>query len=189
MRKSSTLKLLAGASLLIVATQGMAQWQWKDNSGRTVFSDRPPPASIPLKNIIKQPGVAAPVSVTVSNTSTRALPKSNEAQKQAAATEAEAVKPKQSAAEKAAAAKKKKEEEAKKAKTEAEAEKKMLAEKEQAKKAKADNCRRARTALATLDSNLRVATVNEKGERIVMDDAARSAERKRLQKVVSSNCS
>lgn len=185
MRTSSSLKYVLSASLLLAATQGMAQWQWKDNSGRTVFSDRPPPSSVPLKNIIKQPGIAAPVAISISNTSTRALPKTDEAKQK---TDAEAAKPKPSAQEQAAAAKKKKEEEAAKAKADAEAQKRMQEEKKQAEKAKADNCRRARTSLATIDSNMRVATVNEKGERIVMDDKSRSAERKRLKDVIAANC-
>ena len=36
---------------------GFAQWQWIDNNGRKVFSDQSPPANIPAKNILRQPGV------------------------------------------------------------------------------------------------------------------------------------
>src|SRR5215208_7005212 len=37
-----------------------AQWQWTDKDGRKVFSDQSPPADIPARNIIKQPGVRSP---------------------------------------------------------------------------------------------------------------------------------
>ena len=33
----------------------MAQWQWTDQDGRKVFSDRPPPADVPPARILKQP--------------------------------------------------------------------------------------------------------------------------------------
>lgn len=60
--RTSTTKSLIAAGLLCIASSSMAQWQWLDRSGRKVFSDRPPPADISEKNIIKRPG-AAPVTV------------------------------------------------------------------------------------------------------------------------------
>ncbi len=167
MLKFSTVKLLVGTSLLITAAQGMAQWQWRDNNGRNVFSDRPPPANIPRRNIIKQPGVAAPVAISTSNTTTRDLPKPDKS-----------AKPKKPETKQATDNKKKTAEETKKAKAEA----------EQVKKAKAENCRNARSSLATLNNNPHIATVDEKGKRTVMDDAAKKKERERLKKLISSNC-
>ena len=32
-----------------------AQWAWKDDNGRTVYSDRPPPASVKTDRIVRQP--------------------------------------------------------------------------------------------------------------------------------------
>ena len=61
--RTSTTKSLIAAGLLCIASSSMAQWQWLDRSGRKVFSDRPPPADISEKNIIKRPGAAAPVTV------------------------------------------------------------------------------------------------------------------------------
>lgn len=40
----------------------MAQWQWVDKDGRKVYSDRPPPADVPEKNILKQPGYRSAVA-------------------------------------------------------------------------------------------------------------------------------
>lgn len=58
MKRPSALYLLLAASL---ATPGiaLAQWQWKDANGRTVFSDVPPPPSVPERAITTAPGRAA----------------------------------------------------------------------------------------------------------------------------------
>jgi hypothetical protein len=32
-----------------------AQWAWKDDNGRTVYSDRPPPATVNTDRIVRQP--------------------------------------------------------------------------------------------------------------------------------------
>jgi hypothetical protein len=54
--------------------------------------------------------------------------------------------------------------------------------------AKADNCARAKFSKATVDSGLRLSRVNSKGEREIMDDAARAAEAKRLQEIIAADC-
>lgn len=48
-------QLLLGASLLACASAASAQWMWVDAKGVKQFSDRGPPSSIPLKNILKSP--------------------------------------------------------------------------------------------------------------------------------------
>jgi hypothetical protein len=78
-------------------------------------------------------------------------------------------------------------EEKKKQAEQAEAAKKK-AEEERIAKLKAENCERARKAKAALDSGVRLATVNAKGERDFMDDAARAAESKRIQGIVAADC-
>ena len=59
---------------------------------------------------------------------------------------------------------------------------------EETAKARADNCQRAKSAKATLDSGVRLSTTNSKGEREIMDDTARAAEGKRLQSLIDGNC-
>ena len=46
---------LAGGALLLVANLASAQYAWIDEKGTRQFSDRAPPASIPLKNILRSP--------------------------------------------------------------------------------------------------------------------------------------
>src|SRR5271157_5328137 len=45
----------------------LAQWVWKDDQGHTVISDQPPPATVPLSRVIKQPGRTSPASAPASD--------------------------------------------------------------------------------------------------------------------------
>ena len=54
--------------------------------------------------------------------------------------------------------------------------------------AKAENCQRARKAKATLDSGIRVARLNDQGEREMIDDKARAAEQQRMEAVIATDC-
>jgi hypothetical protein len=154
-----------------VCSSAMAQWQWLDKDGRRVFSDRPPPTDIPEKSIIKRPGGAAKAPEVQS-----AAPADGQA----------------SAPAKAAAPSGDKELEAKKKQIEKQAADadaaKRKAEEDRIAKAKAENCSRARTSLDTINSGVRISTVNSAGEKVILDDAARASERARVQSVVDSDC-
>lgn len=58
MNRSTALYLLVAASLAVPAT-AFSQWQWKDGTGRMVYSDVPPPPSVPDRAIVMAPGRAA----------------------------------------------------------------------------------------------------------------------------------
>ena len=150
-----------------------AQWQWIDKNGKKVFSDQAPPPDVPEKNILRRSGTPPP--------------RGGLTQAPAEADAPEASKPREVAgAPKAPGVDKELEEKTKKAQAEEKA--KQAAEAEKNAKIKAENCDRARQGKATFDSGLRVARVNAKGEREIMDDAARAAEQKRLQSVIESDC-
>jgi hypothetical protein len=144
-----------------------AQWQWIDKDGRKVFSDQSPPAEIPARNIIKQPGVKGPAAEPVAPAASQAarpapaVPKLSgndqelqEKKKQAAAAEAD----------------------------------KNKAHEEQVAKVRAENCERAKLSKASFDSGARIARTNAKGEREYIDDATRAAETKRLAVIIASDC-
>lgn len=59
------LQLAVGGALLMFASLGHAQYSWIDAKGTRQFSDRPPPASIPAKNVLKAPRAAATTTVAV----------------------------------------------------------------------------------------------------------------------------
>lgn len=56
MTRSSALYLLAAACIAALPGTALSQWQWRDEAGRRVFSDTPPPPSVPNRNIIAAPG-------------------------------------------------------------------------------------------------------------------------------------
>ncbi|HXD41818.1 MAG TPA: DUF4124 domain-containing protein [Ramlibacter sp.] len=145
-----------------------AEWQWIDKDGRKVFSDQSPPADIPAKNIIKQPGVktpaaAEPVAAAASQAARPAPPAPKVSGKDQELQE------------------KRKQAEA------AEAEKKKAYEEEVAK-VRAGNCERAKLSKASFDSGARISRTNAKGEREYLDDAARAAETKRLAAIIANDC-
>ena len=152
----------------------MAQYQWIDANGRKVFSDQPPPASVPAKKVLQQPNKAAAKAAVSDQADVDASAKTD-----AAAPAVPAV------------AKTKpvdKELEAKKKQAEDELAAKKKADLEAQTKAKIENCARAKSAKAGLDSGLRINQINAKGEREVMDDAAKAAEIKRVQSIIESDC-
>ena len=155
------------------STVAFAQWQWLGKDGRKVFSDRSPPAEVLDKDILKRPSGAArtvaPADATVDATI-----------KPASAPTPKASTPKLSG--------KDLELEAKKKKAEDEESVKKKAEDEKLVKVKAENCERAKGSLATLQSGVRIASTNAKGEREVYDDAKRQSESKRAQDVIDSSC-
>lgn len=152
------------------ALSAAAQYQWVGKDGRKVFSDRPPPADILEKDILKQPG-ARPASVAVAPA---------DASDTAAKPKVDANAPKISGKDAELQARKKKLEDEEAAK--------KKAEEEKVAKAQADNCERAKKAATTFRSGVRVTTTNAKGEREFLDDAGKAEELKRVQDVIERDC-
>jgi hypothetical protein len=164
--------LLAALLGLVLALPAEAQWKWRDQNGRTQYSDLPPPAGVPEQDILSRPGAGA---------KRRAIT----AQPAASGASAPAI----AASGIAAPRTSDPELEAKRKKVEAEnAEKQKVAEAKVAAQ-RQDNCTRAREQLRTLDGGLRLARTNEKGEREVLDDKARADETKRTRDIIAANCS
>ena len=157
------------AALLVAALPAHAQWQWRDKSGQVTISDLPPPRDVPDKDILKRPEPArkavAPPAVAASSAP--------------AAASAAAV-PVRPAGDKELEAKKRLAEQEQQAKARAD-EQKLAAQ-------RADNCRRARAYLSDLQSGQRIARTNDKGEREVLDDKARSDELRRANEVIKTDC-
>ena len=153
-------QLLLIGSTFLLPLGAHAQWQWLDKDNKKVFSDQAPPPDIPDKNILRRPS-PPPKRLNFSA-------------------------PAGAGAAKGAGVDKELEEKARKAE---EAEKaRQAAEAQKLAQARAENCSRARQGKATMDSGIRVARVNDQGERIIMDDEARASEQKRLASVIASDC-
>lgn len=173
--------LFLAAAACVVSLNAAAQWQWIDKDGRKVFSDRPPPSEITEENILKQPGGRRAKAAAAGASPPTASPPSAGASAPAPAPALKA-----SAAPRPSG--KDKELEKKKAQAEAEEAAKQQAEQERATSIRADNCARARRAKTTYESGQRIAQTNDKGERVIVDDATRTAEVKRLQSIIEANC-
>ncbi|MDA8456803.1 DUF4124 domain-containing protein [Acidovorax sp. GBBC 3334] len=171
-------RLLVLACACSWALGASAQWQWLDKDGRKVFSDRPPPADVPAKSILKQPGGAPP------------LPRAQAVPADAAGSAPVAGAPAASAS--VASAPRlpgtDKELEQRKAQAEAADAARKKADEDRQAKARADNCQRARQQKATMTSGQLLSTVNAKGERSFMDEATRNAEVSRADAVIASDC-
>ena len=61
---------------LLASFGAAAQWQWKANDGSRVFSDRPPPADVLEKDILKRPGGArGSAAVAIATAPTASAPR------------------------------------------------------------------------------------------------------------------
>ncbi len=165
--------LAFAASATFFSGSVWAQWVWVDSSGNKVFSDTAPPPGTPEKNILRSPGAVRQAAPTAADSAAAGQPA-------AQATDA----PKVTGRDEQLEAKKKQAE--KQAQDAAQAKKK--AEDDRIAAARAGNCDRAKRAKATLDSGMRIATTNAKGEREIMDDKARAAELQRIDGVIRSDC-
>jgi Domain of unknown function (DUF4124) len=163
------LKLLLLISLCLpLVASAQSQWSWRDAQGRVQFSDRPPPAGTPEKSILTRPASASTRVQVVSINAPPAVAAS--APLQAAS----------SAVERATAndnARKQREANAK-AKEQAQSDNQQ----------RADNCKAARENIALMQSGQRVTRLDDKGERVFLDDAQRQESLRRAQQIAASEC-
>lgn len=154
----SALIFTLGIAATVLLPVHAETYQWKDSNGRTVISDTPQPGAGKAARVI---GGATP------SVSTGApADKTAEAPKTTAEKDLEFKKRQQEAREKA-------DKEAKEQKTAAD---------------KQENCERARRNLAALESRQPMATIDEKGERKVMDDSLRQQEIERSRQIMAESC-
>jgi hypothetical protein len=154
-----------GFSLWVATLPAAAQWKWKDSRGQVVISDTPPPREIPEANVLQKPSLVV--------------------QRSAASTTPAASAP---AADTVAKAKVDPELEARRKKAETEQSERLKAEEQKIAAQRADNCKRARTYVDTLDSGIRLTRRNDKGEQEYLDDQQRAAEMQRARQAVSTEC-
>lgn len=159
---------LAAILVLAAALPAQAQWKWRDKSGQITASDLPPPRDVAEKDILQRPADAAvrrpaPAAVTVDGAGS--------------AASAPRAKPPVD-----------KDLEAKRRAGEQEQQAKAKAEDEKLAQQRAENCRRARAHLQALDSGMRMARTNDKGEREILDDKQRADESRRANEVIASDC-
>lgn len=165
-------RLLLACCALAASFAVSAQYQWIDQDGSRVFSDRAPPAHVPESSILSRPrgsvarAAPAPEADADAEPAANAAPAAVPAPAAAVDTELEARKKQAEAAE---------------------AERERAEEARQAA-ARAENCSRARSAKASFESGQRMARMNDKGEREILDDAQRATELQRIEQIIASEC-
>ncbi len=155
---------------LVVAPDASAQYKWRDANGRMVYSDQPPPTSIPKDAILQAPGLR-PAAERPSGTTGEAAKAPGTGAGSAVAT---------SAADRELEFRKRRMERA-------ETERKAAEETAKAKQA-ATACEETRAELRTLESGMRVSRVNERGEREFIDEDQRSARIEAARKTSREHC-
>jgi hypothetical protein len=164
-----------GLLLAAFALPAAAQWAWRDNTGRTVYSDNPPPSNIRSDQILRQPGAQTFGTATANNPpasetkadGTKADPKEPPRPKTLAEREQEFRKRMQESAEN---------------------EKKQADELARNQQRSAE-CERMRGYLKALEDGERIARTDAQGNREILDDAQRASEVRRVRDGMSRNCS
>ena len=158
-------RIAAAVVLLAFTTLAQAQYIWINEKGVKEYSDRSPPPSMPLKNILKAPG-GVPTAVEAAPAATTA------------AASPAAAKPAPTLADRNA-------DYNKRLKDQAERDKKASDEASQ-KAEKAENCSRTLAAKRSLESGERISTVDKNGERRFIDDTERAREGARADKILAT---
>jgi Domain of unknown function (DUF4124) len=153
--------------LLLASGAAHAQWKWRDKDGRVTVSDRPPPKDVAEKDILSKPAAARRA----------ALPPSVPASGASAPAPAEGGR---TPLEREVEARRKAQEQEQSTKAKAE-EAKLAAQ-------RAESCQRARSHLGALESGQRIARLNEKGEREVLDDKGRAEESRQARETIGTDC-
>jgi hypothetical protein len=149
---------------LTLSAPSHAQWKWRDKDGAITVSDRPPPRDIADKDILGRPAAARRAALPA------AVPAS------VASAPADTKGPLD------------REVEARRRAAEQEQAAKAKADEARLSTQRADNCQRARTQVATLESGQRIARFNAKGEREVLDDKGRAEELAQARDAAAANC-
>lgn len=157
--KRLSLSMLCGLALLASIPVAQAQWKWRDADGRTQYSDRPPPPGVAEKDILSRPSNAARAPVAAAPGARPAAAASAPAKPASGVSSRDKI----------------------------EQERKAQEDKER-DAANADNCREAKARRELLESGVRIREQNERGEPIPMDEAARAAQMKQVQAVITASC-
>ena len=175
LRRVGALLLLYGATSI-----ASAQWVWRDEHGRTVYSDQPPPASVRSSAVLRQPE-SAPANPSSNSTG---------AETPAQASSASPAPAPRAAAPEAPHAPTMAERELefrKRMKERTDAEKKLADAQAEASR-NAEDCERARAYLKSIESGVRIVHTNPDGTRELLDEAQRDAETQRTRDLIASRC-
>jgi Domain of unknown function (DUF4124) len=160
---------IAATAVLVLATclstPAFAQWKWRDKSGHVTVSDLPPPRDIAEKDVLQRPSEAVGKPAAAARAAS-APASASAADKMRVDPELEARR--------------------KRAEQDQAAQRRQDDERQAAERA--ENCRRAQAQLRSLESGMRLARLNDKGEREILDDKQRAEESRVARDAVAANC-
>jgi hypothetical protein len=157
---------LMSALMALTPMASAQQWKWRDANGQIQYSDRPPPASVAEKDVLVRPRTNIPSPKPL-------IP-------QDPASAASATLPATPVVDKRLEAERKKAEEAEK--------ERQKADKTRKDAQRAEECARAKAYQKDLNDGVRISRTNAKGEREILDDKGRDAEKARVREAMSSLC-
>jgi hypothetical protein len=172
-------------AVLAAAPPALAQYKWRDENGRMVYSDLPPPASVAPSAVLRAPARPAPAPAAGGSGASAkdAAPAATGAvapAAPAAAANPAAAAPSPSIADREMAFRKRRLEQEDAARKSADAE---------ARSARVSAaCDAARADARVMESGVRVGTVNERGERDILDDAQRATRLEAARRVLREAC-
>jgi hypothetical protein len=169
-----------GLLALLLSAGASAQWAWRDENGRPVYSDQPPPSSVKAADVLRQP---APLQASQA-------PDSSEPGMQRPSNGAPpqpAPNPGASTAPRPPTIAEREQDFRKRMKERADAEKKLADAQTQAAE-KAQDCERARGYMKSLEDGVRLVRTNADGSRELLDEAQRAAEADRTREAIESRC-
>lgn len=160
-----------GAALVLLLSQAAqaAQWKWLDAQGVVHYSDLPPPATVPARNVLQRPTQASTQTPVAATSASQASTPASAKQQQAASELEKKI------------AEKKKTEQAAQDQAKLQQQQALALQNQQ-------NCLQAQKQLQLLDSGQRMVQIDAQGQRAIMDDAQRAAERARIAGLISQYC-
>lgn len=172
---------LAAAALVVASASGWAStWQWRDAQGRMVYSDRPPPTDVRPSQIVHSPtaaraGSASQSAMSASSPADEAHDSSSGEAPSKASSDASADGAPTKTSGTAPAPATWVERERAFRKRQAEREENAAKEREESERAANAKraCEDAQREIRMLESGMRVASLNARGEPEVLDDARR----------------
>ncbi len=160
---------------LCAALPASAQmYKWVDANGKVHYSDKPPPSNVKTEKLREPARPAAPPAASETKGGT-----ANEATKGEAPKDAAKSGPKTTAEQEQAFRKRKADE--------AKAQEKR-AQEETVARDRAENCKRAKAALASFELGGRQTRIDEKGERAFLTDQQISQETARMRQEAATAC-
>jgi hypothetical protein len=173
--------LAVAIAMVAASTSALAQWAWKEDNGRMVYSDRPPPSNIKQSQITRQPTLIAPAP-PVTPAAAPAQPPAGVAPGAADIREPTTKGP---AAPKTVADQ---ELEFRKRQQAREAAEKKAADDQAKATQQAQDCDRVKGYIQSLESGVRITRADNDGNPHFLDDNERAAELDRSRAVAAKTC-